>query len=68
MSLINLDDSIKFILRIIHNIDPYSSCHQDNLGFFICNWLPWQQQLTVGFKNVILSCVIASSIEDINII
>ena len=44
--------------------------HHVNLKYFLHsdNWLLWQQPLPFGLKNFILSCVIASSIERINMI
>jgi hypothetical protein len=48
----------------------YCNYHHVNLKYVLHSedWLPWQQPLPFGLKNIILGCVIASSIERINMI
>ena len=49
----------------IHYMGAYCNYHHVNLKYFLHSddWVPWQQPLPFGLKNVILGCVIASSIE-----
>jgi hypothetical protein len=55
----------KYIIWVL-----YCNYHHVNLKYFLHSddWLPWQQPLPFGLKNVILGCVIVSSIERINMI
>ena len=55
----------KYIIWVL-----YCNYHHVNLKYFLHSddWLPWQQPLSFGLKNVILGCVIVSSIEIINMI
>ena len=64
-NLMIIDKSVpkKYIIRvlIVTIINLKYFLHSDD-------WLPWQQPLRFGLKNVILGCVIASSIQRINMI
>jgi hypothetical protein len=47
----------KYIIWVL-----YCNYHHVNLKYFLHSddWLPWQQPLPFGLKNVILGCVIVS--------